>query len=268
MEQALSIWSPVIVSELKVKKKYHKQSSFKLGRIFQAIDELKIKIKKMEVKVQGRAVEAMVMMDILSLLEDNDGQMQLLRKEETVRDRVELIDFNNDLVNIEMLDFIIDIDHFNWEGELSGSNLEVYYFFEYMLMAIKNQVVELNLANKIENHNEIMPERITGMEEEIETLKEENLGLKNKMFYYEKNFSNLKRAIYKSEKINASLNRELKEYEEKLLKAKKDFINIPLSTLRNKQDSLKIAQNTQQEKDLEEGIYNLGNRIKKMFLNE
>jgi hypothetical protein len=143
VESSFSIWSPVVIAELKNPRFYRKQVVYQINKECSSLEDLRIKIKSSEAYIQGKAVDTKITLEILFLVRNETGHMELITREETVRDRTPLVGFSHLLENHREARFIIHINKITWEGGLTGRQLNAAYLIEYALLAVKEQVVRL-----------------------------------------------------------------------------------------------------------------------------
>lgn len=224
MDPSFSIWSPVIIAELKKPRFYNKQVNYQIDKAYSSLDDIRIKIKSSAANIQGKAVETQIKLEILFLVRDGMGRLELITREEIVRDRIPLIGFSSSLNNHREAKFIIDISNISWEGGLEGRQLKAAYFIEYALLAVKEQIVRLFADESAGGaEREPLSDILHKLEEELAMVVEEKDKLHNKIFYYERNFNSLKKGFDKLENRNAVLNRELYSYQEQLEQLQKQI---------------------------------------------
>ncbi|MEN6351778.1 MAG: hypothetical protein ABFD08_20630 [Syntrophomonas sp.] len=271
MEQSLSIWSKVIVAELNSPQKIKQQSVFALDPLFQSLEDIKVKLKNCKWSRQGQTVETLIKLDVLLLLEDSRGNMQLLKREENLRDRVPFRDFSRsieDLDNEKKVDFSGDIQNIAWQGDLMGNELHLTCIVEYVLMATREQVVKLPEAEA-----ELLPNGRLNEQEKFEKLlsrmEDENVELRRKIYVYERDISSLKRGIEKVEKRNALLSNESRHFHELTEKLQEAMREKEARLNRNKNSYYQrpLPDSPFSEKEASEPGLNLGSRVKRMFLN-
>ncbi|MEN6327842.1 MAG: hypothetical protein ABFD18_16755 [Syntrophomonas sp.] len=217
MGPSFSIWSPVIISELKKPRYYKNQVVYQIDKVYSSLEDIRIKIKSSEANIQGKAVETKIKLEILFLVRDVMGRLELITRGETMRDRTPLVGFSHSFNNHREAKFIIDINKISWEGGLTGRQLKAAYSFEYALLAVKEQVVQLfeDETTGDEQRN-VLSDILHQLEEELTRVVEQKEELYNRISFYERNFNSLKKGFYKLENRNAALNRELSRYQEQL----------------------------------------------------
>lgn len=268
MEQAISIWSPVVMAQLNTPRRLGCEPSYTADRLFRALEDLKIKIKQWEVIPQGQAVEVRIKMDILCLLEDPGGHMHLVKKEETLRERVAYTEFNRNLEKEDTLSFVISIKDVSVDGELIGPEIRIRFLVEYTLIATREQVVRLWEGEHGELNNGSLNQLFERLEEEVSRLTAQNQELHRKIFFYQRDISSLKRGISKLEKRNAGLLRDISFYQRETAGLRQSLQEKEASIYRlqhyPRAASFPHRENLAEEEESEIG---LGTRIKRLFLN-
>jgi len=273
MAGGLSIWSPVIIAQLKNPQTVKEQVSYTVDKIFKSMEELKVKVKYTEIKIQGQTVEAQIKLDILCLLRDITGTMELITREETVREKIPLMSFNNPIGSEKQTSFVIDILNLYWEGEIRDYEICVAYFLDYMIIAIREQAVRITEEKQQDLESNSLREVLHQLEREVARVEKENYDLRRRLFLYERDISSLKKGIRKAENRSAVLNRELSYYQ-------KAFEELQASS-EEKQDRIQLHNRSpykrsypkdsseSPEKSREnDSPLNLGKRIKQMFAND
>ncbi len=268
MEQAFSIWSPVIMAQLKTPRRLGREHSYPSERFHRTLEDLKIKVKHSEVLPQGQAVEVRVKVDILCLLEDDQGSMHLVKKEETIKERVFYSDFDQALERKDSLGFAINIKEISCDGELSRGEIKVRFLMEYNLIATREQVVRL-WAEQGELSKESLNQLFERLEEEVTRLAGENQELHRNIFYYQRDISSLKRGIRKLEMRNAGLLKEVTYFQQESEKLRQSLQDKEVRIYRLQHyprawSNPKLAETVEVLPEAESG---LGQRIKKLFLN-
>ncbi|MDD3898145.1 MAG: hypothetical protein WC109_05460 [Syntrophomonadaceae bacterium] len=269
MEQAFSIWSPVIMAQLKTPRRLGREHSYPSERFHRTLEDLKIKVKQSEILPQGQAVEVRVKVDILCLLEDDQGTMHLIKKEEIIKERVAYSDFDQTLERKDSLRFVINIKDISYDGELSRGEIRVRFLIEYNLIATREQVVRLWAGEQGELSRESLNQLFERLEEEVTRLAGENQELHRKVFYYQRDISSLKRSIGKLEKRNAGLLKEVTyhQHESEELRQnlqEKEARIYRLQHYSGAWSNPKLAETVEELPEAESG---LGGRIKRLFLN-
>ncbi len=264
MAQACLIWSPVIIAELNNPQKVNEHLVYAVDDSFYSMEDIKVKTKNSEIIKQGKAIEANIVVDIICLLADSGGHMHLISKEEIIRQRVALSEFNKVLETDEQIEFWLNVMNLDWEGEFSGGSIRITLFLDYVVIATRQQIVRLSLDEEGDVIKENISEVLEKLEKEIEKLEIDNLILRKKVFLYERNISSLKKGINKVEKRNAILDREVRRYQEL-----EDVLQSQIKHKNNLDNSyIKDPVDKAINQDKEEDKYPLSQakKIKKMFL--
>ena len=275
MGEALSIWSPVVLAELSTPRSFDHHQVYHLDERFQSMEDLRVKLREYIVRKQGNALETLFKLEVLCLLENMDGKMQLVKKEENLRDRVLLQEFdcNLDFDKESRIDFIGDIKKINWQGGLDGNQLHVILFIDYILMAIRQQVIRL-LEQEAELKSSDL--RVEGLaQDETARMEEKNLELRRQLRFYEKNIASLKKGIKKVENRNAVLSRESQQYQlliEELRRAiqeKEQRLSRYEARLYYEDNQDNVYEEIYSNNEGNERISgnSLGSRVKRLFLN-
>lgn len=269
MEQAFSIWSPVIMAQLKTPRRLGREHCYPSDRFNRTLEDLKIKVKHSEVLPQGQAVEVRVIVDILCLLEDDQGSMHLVKKEETIKERVSYSDFDQTLERKEPLRFVINIKEISSDGELSRGEIRVRFLMEYNLIATREQVVRLWAGEQGELSKESLNQLFERLEEEVTRLAGENQELHRKIFYYQRDISSLKRSIRKLEIRNVGLLKEVAYYQKESQELQQSLQDkeARIYRLQHYPRAWSNPQLTEISEELPEAEPGLGRRIKRLFLN-
>jgi len=267
MGQALAIWSPVVVSKLD--QPYHLQSHYKcaLDQLFRSIEDLKIKVRTAVVRAQGLAVETLLRLDILCLVEDTSGQLHLISREETVRNRIPLTEFSPVIHRESELKYILDIHHIDCQGELKNQELHLDYFIDFMIVATRDQLVQLNTAESTDKQHSLQ-EVLMQLQAEVSRVENENRELRRRIYFYERDISSLKKGIRKAEISNSRLQQEVARYQEMIeqLQSLVRDKDRRLQNLENPYYSPAVRPHREMEPSPEEDLP-LGARIKRLFVN-
>jgi len=270
--EALSIWSPVVLAELSNPRSFKNQQVYLLDEQFRSMEDLRVKLRGYIVRKQGNALETLFKLEFFCLLEDMEGKMQLIKKEESLRDRVLLQEFdhNVDFDKEPRVDFIGDIKEITWQGGLDGSQLHVMLVIDYILMAIRQQVVRLLEQEAAELKNGGFQRGPHEVQAESARVEDKNLELRRQLRFYEKNIASLKKGIKKAESRNALLNRESQQYQALIEELRR--------AVQEKEQRLGRYEARQYSEDNPyEAVFpdeevaitgnSLGSRVKRLFLN-
>lgn len=268
MEQAFSIWSPVIMAQLNTPRRLGQEHSYPAERLFRMLEDLKIKIKQSEVISQGQALEVRVKIDILCLLEDPMGHMHLVKQEETLRERVAYAEFDRNLEREEGVSYVINIRDIAYDGELKGGEIRVRFFIEYTLIATREQVVMLWGGEQGEIKRESLDQLFERLEAEVSRLTGENQELHRKIFFYQRDITSLKRGISKLEKRNAALLKDTNFYQREVEGLRQNLQEKEAHIYRLKHyPRVSTLPDPGPGEAGQEGDPGLGSRIKRLFLN-
>lgn len=266
MGQALSIWAPLVVSKLD--RPYHLQSHYNcaLDQLFRSIEDLKIKVKTAVVRAQGLAVEALLRLDILCLVEDVNGQLHLISREETIRDRIPFGKFEPEIERESDLKYVFEIHDIDCQGELRNKELHLDYFIDFMIIATREQLVELSTDENADTQHSLS-QALLQLQDQIGRVEQENLQLRRRIYFYERDVSSLKKGIRKAEARNSRLQTEVDHYQEKV-EQMQTILRAKERRLQNLENPYYSAVQTGQVMELvaEEEVP-LGARIKRLFVN-
>ncbi|MDD3364674.1 MAG: hypothetical protein PHZ03_06815 [Syntrophomonas sp.] len=271
MTQDIRLWSPVIVASLAAPRICQRESRFGTDQIFKRMEDIKVKIKNPRAEWQGKILEARMNLEIIALLEDHAGHTQLISRQEIIKDRVALGEFDRSLEQDEDAVFIIQIQDLKWDGEMQGNELIISYSLSYVILAAREQVVKLYANEEMELSNGEQENDLQGMEMgmemEIDRVRNDNERLNRKLFLYERDLMSLQRGIKKAENRNVALSSELSGARE-LVKKLRDAItrkDLLICAYENPQNETRkktlplLAMGDEESK--------LGQRIKRMLMN-
>lgn len=213
MEDNLTIWSPVMLNRLKNNRRITDEKSYPVEIYYRAMEDLRIRVKERKIVALGTSVEARIKLDILCLLVDGEGHMQLFKREEVLNDRIPLQEFERTLNRDEPVDYHLELKRVAWEGEVDGRDVRVTCFIDYTIIATREQLVRLRGEEPAEISGELVNDAMRQLETEIERIQNENADLKKQLFYHTSNISSLKQGLKKAEKRNAALTRENTTYQ-------------------------------------------------------
>jgi len=263
--QNVTIWSPVIVASLTSPRNDRYQRSYPMDLNYKRIEDIKVRIKSCQVKVQGKSVETRIELELLCLLEDFEGSSRFVNREEIFKEQISLRDFDQ-IPNSQLgLRYIVDILELVWDGDILQQNLNINYDLRYNLLASREQLVQIQIApdeeSQLANKAAPIPDQWEG---EWQQVNEENHKLRQQMYFYERDLFSLKRAIQKTEKQSNSLNRELGSY--------KDMVAELKEAIKRKDRLICSFENEVRPTSIDSPTLpvneaRLGHRIKKMFLS-
>ncbi len=265
MTQNVTIWSPVIVSSLTSPRNDRYQRTYHMDLNYKRIEDIKVRIKSCQVKVQGKSVESRIELELLCLLEDFEGSSRLVNREEIFKEQISLRDFDGNLNPQLGLRFIVDILEVVWDGDIIQQNLNINYDLRYNLLASREQLVQIQIApdeeSQLANKGSPKPDQ---WEEEWQQANEENHKLRQQMYVYERDLLSLKRSIQKKERQSNSLNQELGSYKDMVAELK-EALKRKDRLICSFEDEVRPASIDSPALPVNEA--RLGHRIKKMFLS-
>ena len=259
MNDALAIWAPVIISRLEMPRRLQEQYRCMLDQKFKSIEDLKIKVRYMTVQPRGRSLEAIFKLDALCLLEDGRGEMQLISREITARQRLSAQEFVNTDIMDKTLVFVINLINTDARATLQPGELRIDYYIDYLVLATRDQIVSLSTEEQGHTVSKPVSELVARLQEEINQLQAENRQLRQKIYLYEKDILSLKKGVYKAEKQSQHLNGELDRYRE--------LTEQMQEAIKDKEARLIRYENSYfpSEAISEEAAAGLGKRIKRLF---
>lgn len=278
MEDNLTIWSPVLLNRLKDNRRIAEEKSYPLDIYYRAIEDLRVRVKERQVVSLGTAVEARIKVDILCLLADQEGQMQLFKREEILYDRISLQEFEKTLNRDEPVDYHLELKRVTWEGEIDGNDVKVACFIDYTIIATREQLVRLRGEEHAEISGELLENAMRQLEAEIERIQNENAELKRQLFCHTSNISSLKQGLHKAEKRNAALSRENTAYQTMIARMREEMSGLgqavgfssaaesyPAYLPERSEYKIYSARDEEAAKTDTNGLNQLGSRIKRLF---
>ncbi|HWP98209.1 MAG TPA: hypothetical protein VN426_15285 [Syntrophomonadaceae bacterium] len=215
MEKACRIWSPVVMAELKSPQEITAEKVFTLEEQPSRMEELKVRLRSYSAHRQGRAIEAEFNIEVISLLENEQGIMRLFSRQETFRDRLSAEQFTGSLEDTRA-DLILDVQDMSWSGEIRRAEILMHFAFSYSILAVRPQPVTV-LQESQESQDTLALDEMELLHElqlEIVKAEGEKLELKRKIRCYETDIQSLRRGVSKAERRNQSLYREVHEHQE------------------------------------------------------
>lgn len=264
MAQACLIWSPVVIAEMNSPQKINKQVVYAIEENFYSMEDIKVKTKNSLVKKQGRAIEANIVVDIICLLADAEGNMHLISREEIIREKVALTEFNKVLDIEEQIEFWLNVNKLDYEGDFSAGEIVITLFLDYVIVATKNQIIRLIQGNEGEITKESIDEVLQKLEKEISNMEKDNYILRKKVFIYERNISSLKRGITKAERKNAVLNKEIGQYQAEVNEL---YIKLKQKETQGRTDASDWANRLATNGKQENKYASQAKKIKRLFLD-
>jgi chromosome segregation ATPase len=208
----------------------------------------------------------MLRLDILCLVEDFNGQLHLISREETVRNRIPFGEFEPEIEQDSDLQYVLQIQDIDCQGELKDQELHLDYFIEFMIIATQEQIVQLSAEEKADIPHSLS-EVLAQLQTEVSRVEHDNRELRRRIYYYERDVSSLKKGIRKAEMRSSRLQTEINRYQE--------MVQQMQTALRDKDRRLQNLENPyysplkqplEAESTMKEDLA-LGARIKRLFLN-
>lgn len=266
MTQAYSIWAPVVIGRLKSPRCITGERIYAIEDIYKASEDVKVKVKNCRVEPQGRLIEVRLKVEVLCLMEDLSGSMHLIIKEEMLKEKVPLSDFDSFIEKGSDIKYITNILKVNAYASLEEKSLQVAIFIDVAIMAACEQVINLSLAEEVAPVFDLLPDVLAELKAEIKQMASEKEELKRQVFFYERDIISLKKGLKKAENKNASLNKEIEAYHNAVEQLK--------GALQDKEWRLNRYENVyynysydDTSKDEDDMAHNLGSRIKRMFMS-
>ncbi|HBQ85688.1 MAG TPA: hypothetical protein DER33_03285 [Syntrophomonas sp.] len=214
MEDLLTIWTPVVISRLVNDHNAKEEIIYHLDETYDILEDIKIKLKEAQARMQGKAVEVTVKLELLCLVRDQHGRLQLVNREEKVMNRIAAGEFSHPFTSEKAPSFVVNLSELKWMGEIKGQQLKISYRFDYMVLVIQEQVVQVSSGAQAELYVESPYHPAREFEDELAGIREEKEELRQKVLHYEKDINSLKRGLHKTENRNADLNREVNYYQQ------------------------------------------------------
>lgn len=259
------IWSPVISAQLNGQRRVKSVSKHRLDKMFNSVEDVKLKVRQNETLIQGRSVQITLKLEILCLLQDEQANMQLVTWNDQFNEKVPLTEFDNAVNNQENLQMRFTIANYEGFGELQGREIQVEYYIDYSLLAVKEQIIEISPSASGETAADSLKAALAKLESEVASIENENGQLRRQLFFYERDITSLKRGLWKAENRNSILSREKKEHQ--ALIEKLQCQSEPNGS-GNKAEYYPGGPAKLKKLDMsQEDNVNLGSRIKRMFMN-
>ncbi|MGI5881214.1 MAG: hypothetical protein ACOX6L_11665 [Syntrophomonadaceae bacterium] len=259
MSESLAIWAPVIISRLEMPRRLQEQYRCMFEQKYKSIEDLKIKVRQMTVQPRGRSLEIIFKLDALCLLEDDRGEMKLISREITARQRLSAQEFVNTDIMDKSLVFVINLLNIDSRAMLQPGELRIDYYIDFLVLATRDQIVSLSSEEQGRPVSKPVSELVARLQQEINQLQGENRQLRHKIYLYEKDILSLKKGVYKAEKQSQQLNGELDRYRE--------LTEQLQEAIKEKEDRLIDYENPYYPSGTmsEEAATGLGKRIKRLF---
>ncbi len=276
MTEGLSIWSRVVLAQLNRPRRINQEMVHILKSSFKSFEDVKVKIKELSWKRQGQAVETLLNLDLLFLVEEYNGVMKLVSQETSLRDRVPFSEFdgNWDLLGSDrMIGFNGDIKKLSWQTDVNDNEVKLILSVDYFLVATREQVVQLSEQSNALTESRDLSEKLEELKHEIARTQNEKQNLQHQIFLYERDISSLRRGIKKVEDRNSLLNKESKQYQEMLsqlqfaIREKERQLNRYANKISNEEQPDDYLPPVQMKEQADNSELSLGRRVKRLFMN-
>lgn len=212
MQEELYIWAPVIVGRLDKPRLLKRELFYQVEEEGSTIEDLKLKIRQCDARIYGINVEILIKTDILCLMEDRKGKIELKAWQESISDQIFLKALDGAENKEGEVDARIRIIKVSIQGEMRDKRLYVQIYLEYTVFATSYQ--EIKIMHDAGETCDIKVEEklVKSLAEKMDKIAEENYHLKQKLFLYEQDIKSLKQGIKKAENRNLQLKEELSQY--------------------------------------------------------
>jgi len=261
----LDIWAPVVVSSLFSCYEVQEIKSYVLEQPYKRLESVKAKIFDTRIRYRGRSIEIVLSIDILALFADPGERFKIFKTQDQIELRISVQEFKYPLADPpDRLNFIADIQQFDWEGEVIRAELFLTFFIKLDVIVTRQQQVPILInseATAASAQDNNYPEK-EDLEKRLLKLVQENSELQRKIYIYEKDLMSLRRGIQKAERRSFRLNRENNEYRKQILELQEEL-------QKQKNLILKYTSLDNSKKNLpeRENDWNIRKRIKYLFLN-
>lgn len=276
MTEGLAIWSRVVLAQLNRPRRINQEIVHILKPGFKSIEDVKVKIKELSLKKQGQAVETLLNLDLLFLVEERNGAMRLMSQETGFRDRVPFSEFDGNwelLENDRMIGFNGDIRKFSWQVDVNENEVKLILTMDYLLVATREQVVRLSEQSEALTESRDVSEKIAELKHEIAQAQNEKQSLQHQIFLYERDISSLRRGIKKVEDRNSLLNKESRQYQEMLsqlqmaIREKERQLDRYAGNFADQEQPGDYLPPAQMKGSADNSELSLGGRVKRLFMN-
>lgn len=211
------IWSPVILAQLDSPQSVAIDRVYQLNKSYQSIEDLRVKVQSCKANSHGKYVENIIRLSILALLQEPDHKPDLVRFEDELKEWLPLHCFDPPVQLKPETGMIVEPDKVICEGELQDRILRVKIHFNYTILAVQHEAVDLSetlpseLSADLEPYypGQIILETIRNLEYEVQRLSQDNDRLNHRIMIYEKNLTGLKNALRKAENRSQALVNQL-----------------------------------------------------------
>ena len=258
MQEQLIIRVPVIISMLPALRHYQTTGNYSIPEPFQCTEDIRIKIRHHSIQLQGRSLQVIFDIELLLLVKDPSGRSSLIKYDERLRDRIAISTLDPVLDVSEAMEFYIDMEYFNWDGEMKGQELIIRYYLKYNLMVAIQQAVSLQGQTQL-IHDQ--PCAFTAEDENSQQLWLENASLRRKISLLEKDLSLLKRSLQKWRQ-KLSLKQELRSSQEEKNRLSEKLVSRE-TLLQQYQQQVNNLREQELQKDPQQAY--VGRRLKKLL---
>lgn len=257
----MNIWAPVVISNLFSCYEVQEIKKYVLEQPYKHIENVKVKIYDTYIKHRGRSIEILLYIDILALVANPKERVKIFKTQDQIELRISVQEFRYPLGDFNKLNFVTDIQKFEWEGEIIQSELILNFFIKLDVIVTREQQIPIPVNSEITaaGQDNKSPEK-EDLENRLLKLVQENSELHKKLYIYEKDLLSLRRGIQKAERRSFGLNRENIEY-------KKRIIELQEELQKQKNLLLKYINLDDSKKNILDSDWNIRKRIKYMFLN-
>lgn len=267
MQDKITIWSSVVVSRLPETRMCQHKSEFTAAVRYKRVQDIRVRISAHQVKNVGQAAELRADVEALFILEDTQGNLHPISRHDEIRERIPLSDFWPRLDDGKAVNYIAEISNFYGDAVLQGQNLIIIYYMTYMVLAVREQMVALQLENAGEAQDSRSSSAPGPLQENAPTvnpLLAENIFLRRQLKLYETNLLGLKKSLQKAEQNNAALLRQIQLLQsgpaEKNPTRGEKQIRRPEQQTKTMAEIIPIP--TQEER-----LQRMGRKIKEFFIN-
>jgi hypothetical protein len=219
-------------------------------------------------------VEVQVDVETLCLVRDRQGKSRLLSRRETLKDRITLQQFIPPVQRDQEPDYIMQLEDLSWDGEMVGRDLLVTFYLTYMVYGARQQVVEISKMEETDYipapdppHNNLPEDDHPDIDKEMARMENENIILRRKVDFFEKDLLSLRRGIKKAENRNAFLNREVSQYQEMVKELREALERKDLVICQYQNQSPEESRPSAPVPAGGGEDYKIGQILKRMFLN-
>lgn len=263
MKQDLCIWSPVILASLSSPRLFEQQISYEMDGRYKRLKEIRLRVRKKKLSSLGRSIEVLFVIDLLCVVEDSAGKSQVISREEQLKDRVLMVEFDRHFNMEAGLINIIDVLGLYWDGDLSSKTLRINCYLSYNLMIAREKIIKI--SDPENERSNVEDDYIEQIKQDAVRLGHENEQLCRQAVFYEKDIISLKRGIQKAERRCAILNREKSQYQTAVEQLKEDLNSKEILISSYRKQIKQLSRDNESEGP--EVQNKLGRRIKQLLMN-